>query len=56
MIEKTKRKITTTWISGQKSCTLVVPREFAKQYGLDEPTHVVVEGTSEGILIRKLLI
>lgn len=56
MIEKTLKKVTTTWISGQKSCTLVVPREFAKQYGLDEPSHVIVEGTSEGILIRKLSI
>ena len=34
---------------------LVIPKDFAKEYGLDEPSHVVVEGTSEGILIRKLM-
>ena len=34
----------------------IVPRDFARDYGLDEPSHVVVEGTSEGILIRKLSI
>lgn len=51
-----KKEIMKTWLTGQHSCTLIIPREFAKRYGLDEPTHVVVEGTSEGILIRKLSI
>jgi hypothetical protein len=50
----TKREIIKTWLAGHCSCTLVIPKDFAKQYGLDEPSHVVVEGTSEGILIRKL--
>lgn len=51
-----KKEIIKTWLTGQRSCTLIIPREFAKEYGLDEPTHVVVEGTSKGILIRKLSI
>ena len=52
----TKKEIIKTWLAGHCSCTLVIPKEFAKEYGLDTPTHVVVEGTSEGILIRKLSI
>jgi hypothetical protein len=43
-----------TWLAGQSSCTLIIPKDFAKQYGLDEPSHVVVEGKANGILIRKL--
>lgn len=51
-----KNEIIKTWLTGKHSCTLVIPRDFAKEYGLDEPSHVVVEGTSEGILIRKLVV
>ena len=49
-----KKDVVKTWLAGNHSCTLIIPRSFAQQYGLDEPSHVVVEGTSEGILIRKL--
>jgi len=48
------KEITKTWISGQHSCTLVIPKAVAKEYGLDSPSHVIVEGIPEGILIRKL--
>jgi len=51
-----KKEIIKTWIAGQYSCTLIIPKEFAKEYGLDKPSHVIVEGTPEGILIRKLVI
>ncbi len=54
-VENTNKKdVIKTWLAGNHSCTLIIPRSFAQQYGLDEPSHVVVEGTSEGILIRKL--
>jgi len=49
-----RKEVTKTWISGQNSCTLVIPRSVAKEYGLDSPSHVIVEATSEGILIRRL--
>ena len=49
-----KKEIIKTWLTGKQSCTLVIPKDFAKEYGLDEPSHVIVEGTSEGILIKKL--
>jgi hypothetical protein len=52
--EKNEMEIVKTWLTGQHSCTLIVPRSFAKRYGLDEPSHVIVEGTNNGILIRKL--
>jgi hypothetical protein len=48
------KAIIKTWLAGHCSCTLVIPKEFAKEYGLDQPSHVVVEGKPEGILIRKL--
>jgi hypothetical protein len=57
MLESTNRKekeIVKTWIAGNCSCTLVIPKEFAKEYGLDKPAHVIVEKKQEGLLIRKL--
>ena len=52
--ENAKKEIIKTWLAGQHSCTLIIPKDFAKEYGLDKPTHVIVEGTENGILIRKL--
>jgi hypothetical protein len=49
-----KREIVKTWLAGQHSCTLVIPKDFAESYGLAQPSHVVVEGRPDGILIRKL--
>lgn len=49
-----RKKIPSTFLSGTKSCTLIIGKEIAKRYGIDEPSHVIVEGTAEGILIRKL--
>jgi hypothetical protein len=31
------------WITGNCSATLVIPKDFAKEYGLDKPSHVIVE-------------
>ncbi len=42
------------WLSGNVSCLLVVSKPLAKQYGIDEPSKVVVEGRPEGILIRNV--
>ena len=52
--ENTKKEIMKTWLTGNRSCTLILPRSVAKEYGLEEPSHVIVEGTAEGILIKKL--
>jgi len=48
------KQIIRTWLTGKSSCTLVIPKEFAKEYGLDSPSHVVIEKTLDGILIKKL--
>lgn len=53
-LDKRKKEIIHTWIAGQSSCTLIIPKPLAQEYGLDKPSHVVVEGKPEGILIKKL--
>jgi len=54
IVKKNNKEIIKTWLTGNRSCTLVIPKEFAKEYGLDDPSHVIVERTELGILIRKL--
>jgi bifunctional DNA-binding transcriptional regulator/antitoxin component of YhaV-PrlF toxin-antitoxin module len=49
-----KKEVIKTWLAGQHSCTMVIPKEFAKVYGLDEPSHVIIEGRPDGILIKRL--
>jgi hypothetical protein len=48
------KEIKKTFLSGKLSATLVIPIEIARKYGLEKPSHVVVEERPEGILIRKL--
>ncbi len=48
------KDIAKTWISGQNCCTLIIGKKLAEKYGLTEPAHIVLEGTEEGILIKKL--
>jgi hypothetical protein len=52
--ERIDKEIIRTWLTGRTSCTLVIPKDFAREYQLDKPSHVVVEGRPDGILIRKL--
>ncbi|MDQ6667511.1 MAG: AbrB/MazE/SpoVT family DNA-binding domain-containing protein [Thermoproteota archaeon] len=52
--EVDNREIVRTWLAGHCSCTLVIPKEFAREYGLDKPAHVILEKKRDGILIRKL--
>lgn len=49
-----KREIIKTWLAGRCSCTLVIPKDFAREYGLDKPSHVIIEKRREGLLIKKL--
>ena len=48
------KQIIRTWITGKSSCTLVIPKEFATEYGLDNPSHVIIEKREDGMLIKKL--
>jgi hypothetical protein len=54
MDKSSKKLLGTTWLAGSASCTLVIPKPLAKQYGIDHPSNVVIEGRPEGILIRKI--
>ena len=54
MSENNSKQIVRTWITGKSSCTLVIPKEFAREYGLDQPSHVVIEKITEGLLIKKI--
>jgi bifunctional DNA-binding transcriptional regulator/antitoxin component of YhaV-PrlF toxin-antitoxin module len=49
-----KKLLGTTWLAGDASCLLVVPKALAQQYGIDQPSKVIIEGRPEGILIRKV--
>jgi len=48
------KEIIRTWLTGKSSCTLVIPKEFAKEYGLDIPSHVIIEKKTDGLFIKKL--
>ena len=48
------KKITSTFLTGKISSTIIIPIETARKYGLDKPSNVIIEEISEGILIKKL--
>ena len=47
-------KISPIFLTNKLSATLIIPIEIARRHGLDRPSHVVIEDTKDGILIRKL--
>jgi hypothetical protein len=54
ILDNKNKEIIKTWLAGHCSCTLVIPKDFAREYGLDKPSHVIVEKKPDGILIRKI--
>jgi len=48
------KNITHTYVTGRFSTTLIIPIDIARRYGIDKPSNVIVEGTENGILIRKM--
>jgi len=55
MEHKVIKEVSKVWVTGQnQSATLVIPKKIALEYGLEKPSHVVIEARPEGILIRKL--
>jgi hypothetical protein len=48
------KEVVRSWLAGHCSYTLVIPKDFAKDYGLHKPSHVILEKKHDGILIRKL--
>jgi len=52
--EKTKR-ISPIYLTNKVSSTLIIPIKMAEKFRLNEPnTHVILEETDDGILIKKL--
>jgi bifunctional DNA-binding transcriptional regulator/antitoxin component of YhaV-PrlF toxin-antitoxin module len=48
------KEVSKIFLTNKISATLIIPIELARKYGLNEPSHVIVEERAEGILIRKL--
>ena len=48
------RKVAPIFLSNGISSTLIIPISIARRYGLDRPSHVVVEEKEDGILIKPL--
>jgi hypothetical protein len=48
------KKVVHSYTSGKFSTVVVIPIEIARRHGLDKPSNVIVEDTSQGILLKKL--
>jgi bifunctional DNA-binding transcriptional regulator/antitoxin component of YhaV-PrlF toxin-antitoxin module len=48
------KEVSKIFLTNKISATLIIPIELARRNGLSEPSHVIVEETPQGILIRKL--
>ena len=48
------KEVSKIFLTNKISATLIITIELARRNGLNEPSHVVVEETTKGILIRKL--
>ena len=53
---KNQKKIAPVFLSNGLSSTLIIPIELARKYSLDKPSHVTIEDTQNGILIKKLVV
>lgn len=52
-MKKLENYITHTFLTGKVSCTLIIKKELADEYGLTDE-HVVLEKRPDGILVKKL--
>ena len=52
--KQSEKKIAPIFMSNGISATVIIPIEFARKYGIDRPSHVTIEDTQNGILIKKL--
>jgi len=48
------KRIAATWLAGQKSCVMTIPKEFAVELGLDTPSNVTVTKEGKRLIIEKL--
>jgi hypothetical protein len=52
--KRSEKKIAPIFMSNGISATVIIPIEFARKYAIDRPSHVTIEDTPGGILIKKL--
>ena len=53
-IQRRQKEVAPIFLSNKISSTLIIPIALARRYGLDKPSHVVLEPIENGILIKKL--
>ena len=51
---ESQKKIASIFISNGISSTVIIPIQLARKHAIDRPSHVTIEDTQEGILIKKL--
>jgi hypothetical protein len=49
-----RKKITSIFLTGKVSATMVIPIDIARRHGLGDGSHVIVEEVPSGILLRKI--
>lgn len=54
MLRNTEKRICQIFLTNGKSSTVIIPIDIARKYKIDKPTHVKVQDTDRGILIKKL--
>jgi hypothetical protein len=52
--QKENVRIAPIFLSNGLSSTLIIPIELARKYNIDKPSHVTIEDTQKGLLIKKL--
>lgn len=50
---KAEKKLVTVFLINGRSSTVIIPIKLARKYGIDKPSHVFIQDTDNGILIRK---
>jgi antitoxin component of MazEF toxin-antitoxin module len=53
-VKSGNKEISRTWRTGKSSCTIVIPKRFAEQLGLDKSSHIIIERVQDGLLVKKL--
>jgi hypothetical protein len=47
-----EKEIPIIWLIGQFSCTIIIPKEFAKEHGFTDIKEAILEVRPEGLLIN----
>lgn len=53
-LQKRDKEIVPVYLANGVSSSLTIPIELARNYHINKPTYVTVEGTKDGILIKKM--